>query len=271
MIEGVPPPLVETTIQPGPNPRITAKDGKPIPPGSVLPERFTIGELDPDGTATLRIDLTIDSQGRIPATTLDYHLDGRPLRASTVLDRPVPVHREAVKLSLAPGSHRFTVNARNEFGASSTRLHEIYVGKVPGTPGKVEDAGHQAEPPEGSTLLLTPDAAGLRPLAAARITPIPPRPSSPGLAGGGGDWATAMSKNSLGASLARQGRYSEAEPLLRESLAALQSSPAIPQGRFRQALERVVALYDAWGKPDQAAAWRLKLRDLDFPTDPFVP
>lgn len=35
------------------------------------------------------------------------------------------------------------------------------------------------------------------------------------------------------------------------------------------ALGRAIALYDAWGKPEQAAAWRLKRLDFDFPDDPF--
>lgn len=35
--------------------------------------------------------------------------------------------------------------------------------------------------------------------------------------------------------------------------------PAQGKPRLTEALERLVQLYDAWGKPDQAAEWRAKL------------
>ena len=85
-----------------------------------------------------------------------------------------------------------------------------------------------------------------------------------------GRWATASTESILGACLARQGGYAEAEPMLKESLAVLLSAPGAQPERVRQALERIIALYDAWGKPEQAAAWRLKRLDFDFPEDPFV-
>ena len=37
--------------------------------------------------------------------------------------------------------------------------------------------------------------------------------------------------------------------------------PAQGKPRLTEALERLVQLYDAWGKPDQAAEWRAKLPD----------
>ena len=36
--------------------------------------------------------------------------------------------------------------------------------------------------------------------------------------------------------------------------------PAQGKPRLSEALERLVQLYDAWGKPDQAAEWREKLK-----------
>jgi len=72
-------------------------------------------------------------------------------------------------------------------------------------------------------------------------------------------------QNLLGASLARQAKYAEAEPLLLQSYHGLRESqtslPAYlnPTRRVREALERLAQLYDAWGRPAQAAEWKTKL------------
>ena len=69
----------------------------------------------------------------------------------------------------------------------------------------------------------------------------------------------------LGASLAGQKQYPEAEPLLLQSCRALQqrqrSIPTFlrPTRRVTESFERLVQLYDAWGRPAQAAEWRMKL------------
>ena len=71
--------------------------------------------------------------------------------------------------------------------------------------------------------------------------------------------------NLLGASLAGQKNYADAEPLLIESCQGLQQrqaslSPSLnAPRRITEALERLVQLYDAWGKPAQAAEWKQKL------------
>ena len=63
----------------------------------------------------------------------------------------------------------------------------------------------------------------------------------------------------LGESLRGLLQYEAAEPLLvRGCSGVLASSEASRRGK-RMAVERVVALYDAWGKPEQAAEWRAKL------------
>ena len=71
--------------------------------------------------------------------------------------------------------------------------------------------------------------------------------------------------NLLGASLAGQKNYAEAEPLLIESCEGLQQRQAslapflnAPR-RSKESLERLVQLYDAWGKTAQAAEWKEKL------------
>jgi hypothetical protein len=40
--------------------------------------------------------------------------------------------------------------------------------------------------------------------------------------------------------------------------------------RLREAAERVIRLYEAWGKPEQAARWKAKLGMPDLPTDVFA-
>ena len=40
--------------------------------------------------------------------------------------------------------------------------------------------------------------------------------------------------------------------------------------RLREAAERVVRLYEAWNKPDQAAAWKAKLGMPDLPAEVFA-
>jgi len=63
--------------------------------------------------------------------------------------------------------------------------------------------------------------------------------------------------------LAGQRRYAEAEPLLlsgyqgmieRQATIPTDSAPEV-----EQAGDRIVQLYDDWGKPEQAAEWRAKI------------
>ena len=65
--------------------------------------------------------------------------------------------------------------------------------------------------------------------------------------------------NLLGASLAGQKNYADAEPLLLQSCERIQQHQAsLPPyvnapRRITESLERLVQLYGAWGKPAQAA------------------
>jgi hypothetical protein len=65
----------------------------------------------------------------------------------------------------------------------------------------------------------------------------------------------------LGAALANQAKSAEAEPLLLESCAGFRKLPRVPPKNVRRALERLVGLYEAWGKPDEAAMWRALLEE----------
>jgi hypothetical protein len=77
----------------------------------------------------------------------------------------------------------------------------------------------------------------------------------------------------LGRCLTVLGRYDEAESLLLSAYQTLQSHARayvnLPD-LHRQVLDGAVALYEAWGKREQAAEWRRKRMDLDFPTYPFA-
>jgi len=76
----------------------------------------------------------------------------------------------------------------------------------------------------------------------------------------------------LGGSLAGQAKYAEAEPLLRQGYEGLvQRQASLPPilnapRRVTESLERLVQLYDAWGKPAQAVEWKKKLADFQQAT-----
>ena len=63
----------------------------------------------------------------------------------------------------------------------------------------------------------------------------------------------AATRVELGECLVAQHRYAEAETLLLEGLAGLEASG---DGRASEARQRLADLYKAWGKPEQAAAYR---------------
>jgi hypothetical protein len=76
-------------------------------------------------------------------------------------------------------------------------------------------------------------------------------------------WTTFHTKAGLGEALAGQKQYTAAEPLLLAGYEGLKRREADlpPPGRARltQALERLVELYTAWGKADEADRWRKRL------------
>jgi eukaryotic-like serine/threonine-protein kinase len=74
-----------------------------------------------------------------------------------------------------------------------------------------------------------------------------------------GHWHTAYVENLLGSCLTDLERFEEAEPLLLTSFGILQVKRSSQPRVARQALERIVHLYEAWKKPEQAADWKSKL------------
>src|SRR5262249_2359444 len=77
------------------------------------------------------------------------------------------------------------------------------------------------------------------------------------------EWTTFNTQSLLGASLVGQKKYIESESLLLAGYEGLKQreEKIPPQGKVRliEALERVVQLYDAWGKKDKADEWRRKV------------
>jgi hypothetical protein len=60
--------------------------------------------------------------------------------------------------------------------------------------------------------------------------------------------------------LAKQRRWSEAEPLLLNYAAALKPGIGV-EGDLGEVLDEIAAMYEAWGKREQATEWRSKLAD----------
>jgi tetratricopeptide (TPR) repeat protein len=76
-------------------------------------------------------------------------------------------------------------------------------------------------------------------------------------------WTTFDTQSRLGAALLGRKQYAAAEPLLLAGYEGLKRReakvPANARKCLPQALERLVRLYDAWGKSERAAAWRGQL------------
>ena len=89
------------------------------------------------------------------------------------------------------------------------------------------------------------------------------------------DWSRFNAESLLGDSLLGQKKYAEAEPLLLSGYQGMKAReakiPAAGKVRLKVASARVVALYDAWGKPEKAAEWRTRLGLApELPADPFA-
>jgi hypothetical protein len=88
------------------------------------------------------------------------------------------------------------------------------------------------------------------------------------------EWSTFNSRSLLGGSLLGQQKFAEAEPLLLSGYEGMKAReaqiPAPGKPRVTEAAERIVQLYEAWGKPEQTAVWKRKLGLADLPADVFA-
>jgi tetratricopeptide (TPR) repeat protein len=75
-------------------------------------------------------------------------------------------------------------------------------------------------------------------------------------------WDHYRSQSLLGASLAGQRKFPEAEPLLVEGYEGMarqeEASALANRSEIDKARQRIVQLYERWEKPDKAAEWRDK-------------
>jgi serine/threonine-protein kinase len=71
-----------------------------------------------------------------------------------------------------------------------------------------------------------------------------------------GHWLIASAESSLGSCLTAAGRFREAEPHLLHGLEGLKAARGEGHELTVEARRRLVALYEAWDRPDRAAAWR---------------
>jgi len=80
------------------------------------------------------------------------------------------------------------------------------------------------------------------------------------------NWQRYLCESLLGASLAGQKRYADAEPLLLAGYSGmLERLATIPAGSrylFRDAQNAILHLYQDWGKSEKAAEWRTKMAAL---------
>lgn len=72
-------------------------------------------------------------------------------------------------------------------------------------------------------------------------------------------WDVADAESVLGAILAGQGHYEEAEPYLVESYARLKETRGARNFRTRRALGRILDLYTAWGRPEELERYRAQI------------
>jgi tetratricopeptide (TPR) repeat protein len=80
------------------------------------------------------------------------------------------------------------------------------------------------------------------------------------------DWTTFDTKSMLGEALLDQKKYAEAEDLLLSGCKGLKQNeaqiPSQDKPRLTKAVERLVQLYVAWGKKDEADKWQKQLETL---------
>jgi hypothetical protein len=81
------------------------------------------------------------------------------------------------------------------------------------------------------------------------------------------DPGTFIAQSVLGAVLLGQEKYAEAEPLLLQGYKGLKQREAklpanLRELRLREAVERLVQLYEAWNRNGEAATWRQELQGM---------
>jgi hypothetical protein len=88
------------------------------------------------------------------------------------------------------------------------------------------------------------------------------------------DWRRFHTMSQLGAALAGQKRFTEAEPLILQGYEGPKAReakfPAEHKKHLAEAAARIVRLYETWGKTDKATTWKAKLGMPDLPAEVFA-
>jgi tetratricopeptide (TPR) repeat protein/tRNA A-37 threonylcarbamoyl transferase component Bud32 len=88
------------------------------------------------------------------------------------------------------------------------------------------------------------------------------------------DWSTFNIRALLGASLLGQRKYADVEPLILAGYDGMKAREAKIPSRYKRCLtetaERVVQLYEAWGKDDKAAEWKARAGIANLPAEVFA-
>ncbi len=74
-----------------------------------------------------------------------------------------------------------------------------------------------------------------------------------------GHWKIGYMMTLLGAAFSGQEKFEEAEPQLLDGYSQMKNDPEVPEERMQEALQRIIELYETWGKPDEAAEYRSML------------
>ena len=69
-------------------------------------------------------------------------------------------------------------------------------------------------------------------------------------------WRTTVAKQTHGAALLAMGQHSDAEKLLLESYEKIREDPAVSPDSITKGLQRIVALYEDWGKVASAHTYK---------------
>jgi tetratricopeptide (TPR) repeat protein len=88
------------------------------------------------------------------------------------------------------------------------------------------------------------------------------------------DWSTFETRSILGEALMDQSKFADAEGMLISGYEGMKqheaSIPAADKPRLVKALERIVKLYQGWGKADRAEQWRKTLEAAARPSNPHI-
>ena len=77
-----------------------------------------------------------------------------------------------------------------------------------------------------------------------------------------GHWLIADTQSQLGAAVSASGKHSEAEPILLDAYAQLKDDRQVPVKQKQLAIQRIIRMYEAWQKTEQASEWRQRLADV---------